>query len=74
MKQHNKIYDSEYTYQKKLKTFQKNQALIKRLNSEQATYGIDVEFELNHFADMTTDEFHSTVLMPKRKPVRSSLV
>ena len=69
MKLNNKNYGSKSEYEKRQEIFNENQILIEKLNKKQKEFGSDVEFALNHFADMTTKEFQRKVLMPKQSPV-----
>jgi len=56
MEEHAKYYKTVFEYEEKKNTFRNNRILIEKLNKEQETFGSDVEFALNQFADMTVEE------------------
>jgi len=52
---HNKVYESNDQFSLRREIFNKNLETIKRLNSQNKKYKLDV----NHFTDMSDEEFNS---------------
>ena len=66
--QHGKVYSGEQERKVRQSVFASNVQLVERLNRQYNSSGVG--FAINHFADLTPQEFHQQVLLPPR-PVPS---